>query len=49
MVGNFHFLFGEAFFDTTVDDNEPKYCDIKQNGEQCIESQLEMLSCPSIR
>ena len=51
MIDKFHFLLGEALFGTmvgaTVDDDEPKNCDIKQNREQCIESQREMLSSPS--
>ena len=51
MIDKFHFLLGKALFGTmvgaTVDDDEPKNCDIKQNREQCIESQREMLSFPS--
>ena len=39
-MGNFHLpSSGKAFFSAIVDNDEPKMCDIKQNGEQCIGSQ----------
>ena len=33
-MGNFHFLSGKVLQGTTVDDDEAKNCDIKQNGEE---------------
>ena len=29
MVGNFHFLSGQALFGAVVDDDEPQNCDVK--------------------
>ena len=44
MVGNFHIPTGEVLFGPLVDNDEPKKCDIKQNGEHFVGSQREMLS-----
>ena len=39
MADNFHLPSGKALFGATADDDG----DVKQNGEQCIRSQREML------
>ena len=36
MAGNFHLLAGKVLFGATVDNDEPKNGDIKDNGEQGV-------------